>query len=72
MALSRELADYLRLEVGVSGAALLLTQLASVSMTDMAREISLPRAEAERLLQTATAIGSQIGRLRRRRAGWNA
>ena len=35
--------------------ALLLTQLASVSMTDMAREISLPRAEAERVLQTATA-----------------
>ena len=35
--------------------ALLLTQLASVSMTDMAREIGLPRAEAERVLQTATA-----------------
>ncbi len=35
--------------------ALLLTHLASVSMGDLAREISLPRAEAERVLQTATA-----------------
>jgi DNA-directed RNA polymerase specialized sigma24 family protein len=35
--------------------ALLLTHLASVSMSDLAREISLPRAEAERVLQTATA-----------------
>jgi len=35
--------------------ALLLTHLASVSMSDLAREVGLPRAEAERVLQTATA-----------------
>jgi DNA-directed RNA polymerase specialized sigma24 family protein len=35
--------------------ALLLTHLASVSMGDLAREVGLPRAEAERVLQTATA-----------------
>jgi hypothetical protein len=35
--------------------ALLLAQLASVSMTDLARELGLPRAEAEQVLQTATA-----------------
>ncbi len=35
--------------------ALLLTHLASVSMSDLARELGLPRAEAERVLQTATA-----------------
>lgn len=35
--------------------ALLLTHLAAVSMGDLAREIGLPRAEAERQLQTATA-----------------
>jgi DNA-directed RNA polymerase specialized sigma24 family protein len=34
---------------------LLLTHLSSVSMADMAREVGLPRAEAERELQTATA-----------------
>jgi DNA-directed RNA polymerase specialized sigma24 family protein len=35
--------------------ALILTHLASVSMSDLAREVGLPRAEAERVLQTATA-----------------
>ncbi|MCW2792567.1 MAG: hypothetical protein JWO76_1665 [Nocardioides sp.] len=35
--------------------ALLLTQLTTASMADMAREVGLPRAEAERELQTATA-----------------
>lgn len=35
--------------------ALLLTHLAAVSMGDLAREIGLPRTEAERTLQTATA-----------------
>ncbi|MBK5250387.1 MAG: hypothetical protein JJE50_13320, partial [Actinomycetales bacterium] len=35
--------------------ALLLTHLATVSMGDLAREVGLPRAEAERQLQTATA-----------------
>jgi DNA-directed RNA polymerase specialized sigma24 family protein len=35
--------------------ALLLTQLTSLSMSEMAREVGLPRAEAERALQTATA-----------------
>jgi DNA-directed RNA polymerase specialized sigma24 family protein len=34
---------------------LLLSQLASVSMEEMAREVGLPRREAERELQTATA-----------------
>ena len=34
---------------------LLLSQLASVSMTDMAREVGLTRVEAERELQTASA-----------------
>ena len=35
--------------------ALLLTHLAAVSMGDLAREVGLPRTEAERQLQTATA-----------------
>lgn len=35
--------------------ALLLTHLATVSMGDLAREVGLPRVEAERQLQTATA-----------------
>lgn len=35
--------------------ALLLTHLATLSMGDLAREVGLPRAEAERQLQTATA-----------------
>lgn len=35
--------------------ALLLTHLATVSMSELAREVGLPRAEAERQLQTATA-----------------
>ena len=35
--------------------ALLLTQLTTVSMADMAREVGLPAPEAERELQTATA-----------------
>ena len=35
--------------------ALLLTHLAAVTMDDLAREVGLPRAEAERQLQTATA-----------------
>lgn len=35
--------------------ALILTHLATVSMADLAREIGLPRNEAERQLQTATA-----------------
>ncbi|MFC4784277.1 hypothetical protein ACT8ZV_07370 [Nocardioides sp. MAHUQ-72] len=35
--------------------ALLLTQLATVSMGQMAREVGLPRHDAERELQTATA-----------------
>jgi DNA-directed RNA polymerase specialized sigma24 family protein len=35
--------------------ALLLTQLTTASMTDMAREVGLPRAEAERELQSATS-----------------
>ncbi len=35
--------------------ALLLTQLTTISLNDMAREIGLPRAEAERELQSATA-----------------
>lgn len=35
--------------------ALLLTHLATVSMGELAREVGLPRAEAERQLQTATA-----------------
>jgi len=35
--------------------ALLLTHLATVSMVDLAREVGLPRAEAERQLQTAAA-----------------
>ena len=34
---------------------LLLTQLSSVSMADMAREVGLPQAQAERELQRATA-----------------
>ena len=34
---------------------LLLTQLTTGSLADMAREVGLPRAEAERALQTATA-----------------
>ena len=34
---------------------LLLTQLSSVSLADMAREVGLPQAEAERELQRATA-----------------
>ncbi|GAA2135912.1 hypothetical protein GCM10009844_01650 [Nocardioides koreensis] len=34
---------------------LLLTQLSSVSLTDMAREVGLPQADAERELQRATA-----------------
>ena len=55
---------------------LLLNQLASVSMADMAREVGLPRSEAERELQVATAqfavhrdapstsIGAFFGQLR--------
>lgn len=35
--------------------AVLLSQLASVSMGDLAREVGLPKVEAERQLQTATA-----------------
>lgn len=35
--------------------ALLLTHLATVTMADLAREVGLPRAEAERQLQVATA-----------------
>jgi len=34
---------------------LLLTQLATISLRDMAREVGLPQAEAERELQTATS-----------------
>ena len=34
---------------------LVLTQLATVSMADMAREVGLPQSEAERQLQTASA-----------------
>lgn len=35
--------------------ALLMTQLTTVSLADMAREVGLPRAEAERQLQLATS-----------------
>lgn len=52
---NRETLDALAALTGPQRRALLLTQLAAVSMDDMAREIGLPSDDAERELQTAAA-----------------
>ena len=51
----RETLDALASLTGPQRRALLLTQLAAVSMEDMAREIGLPSDDAQRELQTAAA-----------------
>lgn len=52
---NRETLDALASLTGPQRRALLLTQLAAVSMEDMAREIGLPSADAQRELQSAAA-----------------